>query len=265
MAAINSDALGAALARLRTQAPLVQSITNIVAAQWTANVLLAVGAAPAMVDNPHEAGEFARVADGVLINLGTPYDDTTEAMQMAVDAATEAGRPWVLDPVAVGGLTWRTETALHLLGHGPAIVRGNASEILALAGGRGGRGVETTDTAEGASEVAQELARRHGCVVAVSGAVDHLVDGERLVRVANGHPWLTQVTGVGCALGALMAGFAGVLDDRLLAAAGATALLTVAAELAAEQARGPGTFAVALLDELARVAPEELVERVRLL
>ncbi len=262
---ITSSDLGAALARLRTQAPLVQSITNIVAAQWTANVLLAVGAAPAMVDNPHEAGQFTRVADGVLINLGTPYDDTTEAMQSAVDAATEAGRPWVLDPVAVGGLTWRTETALRLLGHGPAIVRGNASEILALAGGQGGRGVETTDTAEGASEMAQELARKHGCVVAVSGAVDHLGDGERLVRLSNGHPWLTQVTGIGCALGALMAGFAGVLDDRLLAAATATATLTVAAELAAEHSRGPGSFAVALLDELALLQPDELVKRVRVL
>ena len=265
MAAIDADALGAALQRLRAHAPLVQSITNIVAAQWTANVLLAAGAVPAMVDNPHEAGEFARVADGVLINLGTPYDDTTDAMQAAVRAASEAGRPWVLDPVAAGGLTWRTDTALRLLGHGPAIVRGNASEILALAGGQGGRGVEATDTAEGATGVAQELARKHDCVVAVSGSVDHLGDGERLVRLANGHPWLTQVTGVGCALGALMAGFAGVLDDRLLAAAGATALLTVAGELAAEQARGPGTFAVALLDELARLAPEELAERVRLL
>lgn len=265
MAAINSGALGAALARLRAQAPLVQSITNIVAAQWTANVLLAAGAVPAMVDNPHEAAQFARVADGVLINLGTPYDDTTEAMQSAVHAATEVGRPWVLDPVAVGGLTWRTDTALRLLGHGPAIVRGNASEILALVGGQGGRGVETTDTAEGAAEVAQGLGRRHGCVVAVSGLVDHLGDGERLVRLANGHPWLTQVTGVGCSLGALMAGFAGVLDDRLLAAAAATALLTVAAELAAERSQGPGSFAVALLDELARLSPDELAERVRVL
>lgn len=254
--------LGTALEQLRTRSPLVQSLTNIVAAQWTANVLLAAGAVPAMVDNPHEAGQFAGVADGVLINLGTPYDDTTAAMQTAVHAATEAGRPWVLDPVAAGGLTWRTDTALHLLGQHPAIIRGNASEILALGGGRGGRGVETTNTAEEAADAAQTLARQNGCVVAVSGPVDHLADGERLVRLANGHPWLTQVTGVGCALGALMAGFAGVLDDRLLAATAATALLTVAADRAAENTRGPGSFAVALLDELAATQPDDLAERV---
>jgi hydroxyethylthiazole kinase len=263
--AISTADLAAALAALRERPPLVQCLTNVVVAQWTANVLLAVGAAPAMVDNPHEAGALAAVAGGVLVNLGTPYDDTVAAMEQAVGAAGRAGRPWVLDPVAAGVLAWRTSTAAHLLALSPpAVVRGNASEVLALAGGAGGRGVDATDSPEAALDAARELARAFRTVVAVSGPVDHLTDGERLVRVANGHPWLTQVTGVGCALGAMMAGFAAVEPDPLVAAAAATATLTVAAEDAARSARGPGSFAVALLDSLADLAPQVLADRTTL-
>lgn len=264
-AVISTTDLADALGELRRQTPVVQCLTNIVVAQWTANVLLAVGAAPAMVDNPHEAGQLAAVAGGVLVNLGTPYDDTVAAMEQAATAASRAGRPWVLDPVAAGVMAWRTSVALRLLAEArPAIVRGNASEVIALVGGAGGRGVDATDPAEAAVEAARQLAAAHGTVVAVSGPVDHLTDGDRLVRVANGHPWLTQVTGVGCALGAMMAGFAAVVPDPLLAAAAATATLTVAADTAAQRARGPGSFAVALLDCLADLTPQGLAARVNL-
>ena len=264
-APISAIDIGGALAALRQRSPLVQCLTNIVVAQWTANVLLAVGAAPAMVDNPHEAAELAAVAGGVLVNLGTPYDDTVAAMEQATAAASRAGRPWVLDPVAAGGMAWRTGIATRLLAEaGPTIVRGNASEVIALAGGAGGRGVASTDAPEDAVDVARQLAAHHRTVLAVSGPVDHLTDGRRLVRVANGHPWLTQVTGVGCALGAMMAGFAAVVDDPLLAAGAATATLTVAAEGAARVSTGPGSFAVALLDALAGLTPDELAARVEL-
>jgi hydroxyethylthiazole kinase len=255
-----------ALATLRERSPLVQCLTNIVVAQWTANVLLAVGAAPAMVDNPEEAGAFARIAGGVLVNLGTPYADTAAAMEQAVGAATDAGTPWVLDPVAAGALAWRTEIARKLLSEGPTVLRGNASEVMALTGGAGGKGVDSVDTPEAALAAAVELAGLHGSVVAISGPVDHLTDGIRVVKVANGHPLLTKVTGVGCALGAMIAGFAAVLEDPLLAAVAATATLTVAADAAAESlaAAGPGSFAVALLDRLALITPGELADRVRL-
>jgi len=225
---ITPQALADALAALREQPPLVQCLTNVVVAGWTANVLLAVGAAPAMVDNPHEAGEFATIAGGVLVNLGTPDDDTASAMHLAVAAAKQAGTPWVLDPVAAGALAWRTGLAQQLLSEArPAIIRGNASEILALAGGTGGRGVESVDTPEAAAQVAMDVAEQEQTVIAVSGPVDHITDGSRLVRVANGHPWLTRVTGGGCALGALMAAFAAVTPDAVVAAAAATATLTV--------------------------------------
>ena len=257
--------LSAALRTLRERPPLVQCLTNIVVAQWTANVLLAVGAAPAMVDNPREAGQFAAVAGGVLVNLGTPYNETSEAMQQTVEAAAAAGTPWVLDPVAAGGLGWRTELAHRLVATAaPTILRGNASEVLAMAGGAGGSGVDSVDAPESAAHVAASLARDHGIVVAVSGPVDHLSDGQRLVRVSNGHRWMTQVTGVGCALGALMAGFAAVVSDPLVAATAATAVLTVAADEAAQRSAGPGSFAVALLDQLSALTPDALAERVRL-
>lgn len=263
MSAVTADDCATALETLRREAPLVQCLTNIVVAGWTANVLLAAGAAPAMVDNPEEAAGFAAIAGGVLVNLGTPYPDTARAMVEAARSATTAGTPWVLDPVAAGALAWRTGIAHELLGlAAPAVIRGNASEVGAFTGGAGGKGVDAVDSPETAVPGAVDLAKLHGTVVAVSGAVDHLTDGERLVRVSNGHPWMTKVTGVGCALGALMAGFAAVVDDRLVAATAATALLTVAAEDAAATTRGPGSFAVALLDELAGVTPEQLAARV---
>ena len=261
--AVTPQDLADALTALRERPPLVQCLTNTVAAGWTANVLLAVGAAPAMVDNPREARDFAAIAGGVLVNLGTPYDDTARAMHLAVAGANRSGTPWVLDPVAAGALWWRTSLAHQLLREArPTIIRGNASEILALAGGEGGRGVESVDSPEAAVGVAKGLAERQHTVIAVSGPTDHITDGSKVVRLSNGHPWLTRVTGVGCALGALMAAFAAVVPDAVVAAAAATATLTVAADSAAKETRGPGSFAVLLLDELSLLQPADLAERV---
>ena len=262
---VTAHLLSEALEELRARSPLVQCLTNIVVAQWTANALLALGAAPAMVDNVREAATFAGVAGGMLVNLGTPYEETAAAMRAAAAAAHEAGTPWVLDPVAAGALAWRTALAGELLTRSrPTILRGNASEVLALAGGAGGKGVDSLHSPQAAAGAARELAAEHGCVVAVSGPVDHLTDGVREVRIANGHPMLTRVTGVGCALGAVMAAFAAVTTDPLVAAAAGTAAVTVAADRAAPGARGPGTFAVALLDELAALTPQSLRDAVRL-
>ena len=264
--ALSPEVVAESLHALRERSPLVQCLTNIVVANFTANVLLASGAAPAMVDNAAEAEPFARVADAVLVNLGTPYPVTVSAMASALRGAGSGGTPWVLDPVAAGALEWRTSIAQALLDqHPPAVLRGNASEVIAIAGhGTGGRGVESVDTVDGAVDLARELSRDRGAVVAVSGEVDHLTDGDRLVRVANGHPWLTQVTGAGCALGALMAAFTAVTADPLVAATSATATFTVAAERAAEQSAGPGSFAVSLIDQLAALSPDDLAAAVRL-
>ncbi|MFC6066296.1 hydroxyethylthiazole kinase [Streptomyces ochraceiscleroticus] len=258
-----------ALIRVRHETPLVQCLTNQVVSNFTANVLLALGAAPAMVDIHEEAGPFARAASGVLVNLGTPHAEQRAAMTEAVASASRAGTPWVLDPVAIGSLPVRTALAHRLAAQGPAVVRGNASEIIALAGtGGGGRGVDATDEVESAAAAAGTLARATGAVVAVSGPVDLLTDGERTVRVTNGDPLLTRVTGGGCALGAVLAAFAPPAEpspasdgDRLAAAVAAVTVYTVAAEVAAEHSTGPGSFAVAFLDALYGLDEETLEKR----
>lgn len=199
------------LVALRAAAPLTHCITNVVVSNVTANVLLAVGASPAMVHAPEEAGDLARIAGGLLVNLGTVTEEQGRAAHVAVAAANGAGVPWVLDPVAVGPLPWRTGLALELLDARPAVIRANASEVLALAGGAGGRGVDATDGPEAAIGAAQELARRTGAVVAVSGPVDHLVAADEVLTVPGGDVLLTKVTGAGCALGALVAAFLAVV------------------------------------------------------
>lgn len=247
---------------LRETGPLVQSITNTVVTNFTANVLLAIGAAPAMTDIPTEAGPFARIASGVLINLGTPHAEPRVAMIEAAEAANDEGTPWVLDPVAVGFLPVRTALGNDLLRLRPTIIRGNASEIIALAGsGSGGRGVDSVDSAESAVEAALHLANTAGSVVAVSGPTDVITDGTRTVRTSNGHEWLTKITGGGCALGAVMAGFASLNEDRLTTTVAATTVYTIAAELAAESTSGPGSFAVAFLDRLFDITPEQIIDR----
>jgi hydroxyethylthiazole kinase len=253
-----------ALQRVRDTSPLVQCLTNSVVTNFTANVLLAAGAAPAMVDIVGEAGPFAEIASGVLLNLGTLPSGQPDAMREAAAAAARVGTPWVLDPVAVGSLPVRTVLAEQLVALRPTVVRGNPSEIIAVAGlGGGGRGVDATAGVEDAAAAASALAERTGGMVAVSGPVDLVVGGGRSIRVANGDPLLTRVTGGGCALGALMAAYVADADDRLAGTAAAVAHYTVAAELAAEQSQGPGSFAVAFLDALAAVTPEIVAERAR--
>jgi len=263
------------LERVRATGPLVHCITNAVVTNVTANALLALGASPAMVDIVGEAGPFARLAGGLLVNLGTPTPEQREAAREAVAEAHTAGTPWVLDPVAVGALPIRTALAHELAARGPAIIRGNASEILALArAGGGGRGVDATDGIEAASGAALRLARMHGAVVAVSGSVDLITDGLHIARIANGDPMLTRMTGGGCALGAIMAAFLAVPagsgageaahDAAFDAAVAATLTVTIAAELAMAEASGPGSFAVGFVDALAALTPAQLGERARL-
>ena len=253
--------LRAAREALRETAPLVHCLTNTVVQTLTANALLAVGAAPAMVDAPQEAGEFAAVASAVLVNVGTVHERTAEAMRIAARSAGTAGTPWVLDPVAVGALAYRTALAEELVALRPTVVRGNASEVMALAGaGAGGRGVDSTAGADDAAEAATELARRTSGVVAVSGEVDMLTDGERTVRVGGGSVLLTRTTGAGCALGALVAAYLAVTGDPLTGAVAAHAHVALAAERAALTAGGPGTFAAAWLDALDAVDGDTLAK-----
>ncbi|AOX67850.1 hydroxyethylthiazole kinase [Curtobacterium sp. BH-2-1-1] len=256
------------LEAVRARSPLVHCITNTVVQNVTANVLLALGASAAMVDVVTEAGPFARVADALLVNTGTPHAEPRAASLEAASAAVDAGTPWVLDPVAVGSLPVRTALARDLLALGPTVLRGNASEVLAVLGASaGGRGVDSTVGTEDARVAAVDaVAARRVAAVAVSGPVDLLVaPGIGVVRVANGTELLTRITGGGCALGAVVAAFTAVSpEDPGAAAVAATAVHTIAAEFAAREAGGPGTFQPLFLDRLASLSPDEVVRSARI-
>ncbi|MRT42139.1 hydroxyethylthiazole kinase [Enterobacteriaceae bacterium RIT702] len=243
--------LAHSLQRLRQQAPLVHCMTNDVVQTFTANVLLALQASPAMVIDPEEAAQFAGFADAVLINVGTLTCDRRDAMLAAVQAAQAAGTPWTLDPVAVGALSLRTAFCQQLLSLQPAAIRGNASEILALAHqATGGRGVDSLHQPDAALSAAQQLARDYHTVVAVTGEVDYITDGAQTFSIPGGSPLMTRVVGTGCALSAVVAAFISLPGDRLQHVAAACRVMSLAGELTARQVSGPGSFVAAFLDTL---------------
>lgn len=257
---------GPELARLRATAPLVHNITNYVAMATMANVLLAIGASPAMVHAREEAAEFVPLAAALTVNIGTLSPEWLAAMREAATAARAQGRPWVLDPVAIGATAYRRRAALELLALRPTVVRGNASEIIALAaaagvadsGGGRGKGADAGDEVAAAEFAAQALARDSGAVVAVTGPRDLITDGASVWHVANGHPLMPRVTALGCALTGVVGAFVGAGSDPLAGTVAALAAYGLAGERAAAQAAGPGSFAVAFLDALAALTPADL-------
>ncbi|MFF5306648.1 hydroxyethylthiazole kinase [Streptomyces sp. NPDC013161] len=244
------------IAAIRTGSPFVYGLTNYVAANLSANVLLAVGAGPAIGAAADFPTVFPAGAGAVWINTAALISNPAEPVTAAARTAHAAGTRWVLDPVAVGaGAVEYDAFVASLLAYRPTVIRGNASELTALAGGDStGKGVETTLSSEDAIGVVEDLARRTGAIVAVSGPTDYLTDGTRTVAVPGGDVRLTQVTGAGCSLGALIAGALAVVPDALTATAVAHAAYAVAAERAGARTTGTGSFAVALLDELSLLA-----------
>lgn len=245
------------LLTFRRRSPLVHCITNDVVQTFTANILLALGASPAMVVEPEEAEQFAAIADALLINVGTLTTPQMQAMQRAIDSARAADTPWVLDPVAVGGLTFRSQFCQQIILQKPAAIRGNASEIMALAGSTaGGRGVDSTDSVESALPAAQRLAQQTGAVVVITGAVDYVTDGKRTRTVSGGSILMTRVVGTGCALSAVVAACCALPGDRLDNIAAGCGFMKQAGSLAANQTKGLGSFAVGLLDALSTMGEE---------
>ena len=235
----------------RHASPLVHCMTNAVVQTFTANVLLALGASPAMVIDAEEAPQFAAVADALLINVGTLTQERAGAMRAAIESVNASGKPWVLDPVAVGALTMRTAFCHQLLALQPAAIRGNASEIMALAGmSGGGRGVDTTDTAATALPAAGALARQVSTIVAVTGEVDYVTDGRRTVAIEGGDILMTRVVGTGCALSAVVAAGCALPGDRLDNIAGVCGLMKKAGKRAVDKSEGPGSFVAAFIDAL---------------
>lgn len=247
-----------ALTEVRAQAPLIHCMTNFVAMNIAANVVLAAGASPAMVQAVEEVETFTPMAGALTVNIGTLSADWLVAMKRAARAAGASGTPWVLDPVAHFITPWRARAAQDLLALNPAVVRGNASEILALAGTAGtGKGADSGDAVEGAVEVARDLAAARGCVVAVTGPRDFVTDGTRDAWVSGGSDMMPRITALGCSLTALTGAFVAVAPPF----EGTVAAMTLFAEAGARAgaaSQGPGSFQVAFLDALATVAPADL-------
>ena len=257
---------GDALRRMREQKPLVHQITNYVVMNETANATLAIGALPVMAHAREEVEEMASLASALVINIGTLSPHWVEAMLLAGRAANANGAPVVLDPVGAGATRYRTETSKRILSEvDVAVLRGNAGEVATLVGVEAEvRGVESVGAGAGGDELARAAARSLGCVVSVTGAVDHVSDGTRVLAIANGHPFLGAVTGTGCMSTAVTGCFVAVCGEELLeGAASALAAFGVAGEHAAVEAKGPGTFHVALYDALYNLDPDTLDREVR--
>ena len=266
MSVQTSIAAGSTLRRLREEKPLVHQITNYVVMNETANATLALGALPVMAHAREEVEEMVRLARALVINIGTLSTPWVEAMLAAGKEAGRCGIPVVLDPVGAGATRFRTDTAKRLLEEvDVAVVRGNAGEVATLVGVDAEvRGVESIGGPDDAADLARAAARTLGTVAAVTGAVDHVSDGDRLAAVANGHPLLAAVSGTGCMSTAATGCFvAAKPDDPFAAATEALAAFGVAAEDAAEQARGPGSFHAVLYDALHGLDPATLDRRAK--
>lgn len=247
---------------LQTQQPLVHCITNSVAANYAANILLAAGASPAMIDNPFEAESFASIAAALSINLGTPTSEQMQAMQISAQTVANKNTPWVLDPVGYGPfLKWRSEMVDQLVLLHPTIIRGNASEISALAGNQ----VESkgVDSAVSSNEVylqAQALLNHCECV-AISGESDFVLSKElhHVIQINGGSFLQPKVTATGCALGALIAAYSAVTTPAI-ATISAHIHFAIAGKLAFEKASAVGSFNVAFLDEIYQMSANKIWE-----
>lgn len=230
-----------ALDRVRSVGPKVHCLTNAAAGNFTANLLLAVGAVPSLTDHPDEVPDFVRAADALTVNLGTPDTQRMEAVRLAIAARQDVQGPWVLDPVMIDRSAARCVWAKTCLAEKPTLVRLNAGEADALGCPDG--------EAEGA------------LITAHSGPVDRIMSCGTVVEIRNGNPMMARITATGCALGAFAAACVAVAPYRFDGAVGAHLCFAVAGEIAADRAQGPGSYAPAFLDALYGLTQDELAKR----
>ena len=247
---------------LRAAVPLVHNITNYVVMNFTANALLAIGASPVMSHAAEEVEDMVSIAGALVVNIGTLSPEWVKAMKLAMKKAAQSGKPIILDPVGAGATPYRNAVLTELLDTAPpTIIRGNASEIMALAGTNiQTKGVDSTANTADSMEAAKALSLKYGSIVSVSGETDVIISGEQAAFVANGVPLMTKITGMGCTASALAGAFAAVSSDPFSAAVSAAAAMGVCGELAYRNAKLPGSFQIAFLDSLADISPAHLAE-----
>ena len=240
------------LKQVREQSPLVHNITNYVVMNNTANALLAIGASPVMAHSLDEVEEMASIASSLVINIGTLEEAWVEAMLLASKTALSKQIPIVFDPVGAGATSYRTQVCKQIIETcKPSIIRGNASEIIALCNANvQTKGVDSTASSDSALDSAKALALQTKAIVVISGQTDYITDGTLVNTVENGNPLMARVTGMGCTATAMVAAFAAVNPNRLEAATHAMAIMGIAGEIATTQSRGTGSLQLNFLDEL---------------
>lgn len=253
------------LDRIRVVKPLVHNLTNFVVMNDTANVLLHIGASPVMAHAREEVEEMASLAGAVVLNIGTLDPGWIEAMILAGRAANANGIPVVLDPVGAGATRYRTESSLKILDQVKvSLLRGNAAEISILAGMEARvKGVDAAGSVEQPPEIARRAAQVFGLTAAVTGPQDAVSDCRNTIVIDNGHPMLAELTGTGCMATALAGAFLAAGGEPLTAATGALVSFGLAGERAARRAQAPGSFRVALMDEVYRLRGRDLLEGAR--
>lgn len=253
------------LREVRAKKPLVHNITNFVVMNNTANALLAVGASPIMAHAIPEVKDMVNIVNSLVINIGTLEDDWVTAMLKAMLRAQELEKPIVLDPVGAGATPYRTDTVKHLISQvAPTVIRGNASEIMALYTATQTRGVDSTESAESALEAGRFLNQKYNAIICISGAVDYIISQNQLAKVHNGHEMMTLVTGMGCTATALHGAFLGITQDDFKASIATMSIMGVAGEIAQEKSAGPGSLQMNFLDTLYSLNQEDLESRLRL-
>ena len=248
------------LTAVREKKPLIHNITNFVVMNYTANALLAMGASPVMAHAQNEVEDMVSFAGALVLNIGTLTDDWIDSMIKAGKKASEKGIPIILDPVGSGATALRTNSAKKIIDQTRiSVIRGNASEILSLRHAQSKtKGVDSIHSVEDAAQAATVLALELNTTLAITGPVDLITDGKRVIRVANGHPLMGYVTGTGCTATVTIGAFLAVDADPVSATATALAYFGLAGEVAAQNASAPGSFMIQMIDALYTITPEEL-------
>lgn len=262
---INKEHLVRDLNLVRQKSPLVHNITNYVAMNFSANALLAIGASPVMAHAVEEMEEITVIADALVINIGTLDSQWIEGMLKAGIAMRKRGGMIILDPVGAGATKFRTETAWKIIDtcH-PDIIRGNASEIMALTNSNiKSKGVDSLEDSINALDSAKVLAKLSNSVVTISGPIDYITDGNRVETISNGSTMMTRVTAMGCTASSMAGVFAAVNKNAFEAVTHAMAVMGIAGEIAAGKSAGPGSMLTNFIDELYLLTPERLLDTLR--
>lgn len=262
---INIKELIEDLEQVRSKSPLIHNITNYVVMNNTANALLSIGASPVMAHAKDEVAEMAGIASALVINIGTLDAAWVDSMIIAGKTASAKNTPIILDPVGVGATSYRTKVCKQIIDEcKPTIIRGNASEIIALCNSNvKTKGVDSTDSSESALDSAKLLAQQTNAIVVISGQTDYITDGTNVETVNNGNPMMARVTGMGCTASAMVATFAAINNNPFKAGVHAMTIMGIAGEIAASKSKGNGSLQVNFLDELYNLSAETIEKTIK--